>query len=392
MKGATLIPYPLPSLTYAAGGNQSIPLRTLPKTIGGRVAHLVGINFDVQCVPTFSSGTIIVPEQNNCVSSMQIHDGTQMRFNAGGFNALRMFERIENGGQLVPEGDTLGATTVARNWNRFWSAGPLRFDGSPSDFAIPCAALESGEVRVTYSSLAGMDSNMTAFTATIQVQALLILLDEVRIPPFVERSQTNVSAADNILTGRSLIAYLALCDSSAFGSFAAGEVGTIQVDTGHYQLVPSIDAEALGRMYMAVFMQGPFSGNFGDQREATDLNPRYASPASATAVLQALSLGQAGDLQPIVCAPPGCRITKLPLVESALRVRWDGSQASGTILATRILEQNAAVVSTYAAKALNGLGIPDYKGRVKTLSKDDYRGPRPEFMPYVWPTHPPKAA
>ena len=380
MKHAQLIPYPLPSVAYAASGNATTTLRDLPKTLFGRIAHLAGISFEVSFPVTsgltLSSGTVTPFEAQNIVNRLEIFDGSVNRF-VGNFASLRMREAYENGGPARgPEFDAI-ATTEAAAFMRYWGAGPDRFAGS-SDFVIPCAALDNAEVRYGFGAITDLDANVTAVVATITPVAWLMLLDEVRIPPLYEVQGYTSGATDINLTGRALYANLALAENAAFGAISALDFANVQVDTGHGQVVPNVHAAILNQAYHALNASGQIVVVTGDARASTVDGPKEINPGTPTA-LQV----QAFRLSPVLWSARDQKITKLvAMADSALRVRWSGANTTGYVLSGRILEQNETAVAAMAARALNKLGRRDAGIKIKTLSKEPYKGPRSDFMPW----------
>lgn len=81
-------------------------------------------------------------------------------------------------------------------------------------------------------------------------------------------------------------------------------------------------------------------------------------------------------------SPTNQRITKQPLAESVARLRWDGSQGTATILIGRTLPQPPTVVAASLGKAIGRLNLKAKSPRIKTHSKEDYKGPLGEFMPW----------
>lgn len=380
-KGYQLVPYPLPSVTFAASGNATVTLRDLPKMLYGRIAHLAAITFEmsfpVTTGLTLSSGTATPFELQNLVNRLEIFDGTTNRF-IGDFASLRFREAFENRGNvLAPEPDAV-ATTEAATFMRTWHVGPQGFEGAPSDFLLPCGALENGEIRMGFGAITDIDANVTAVVCTISPTAWLVPLDEIRVPPVYEWTRVAAGAADVNLTGRALYAYLGISENNAFGALTSLDHANVQVDTGTGQVVPNIHAAILSNAYLALQACGSLAIVVGDQRAATADSAKEVNPATPTA-LQASSL----RLTPVLWAQPNQRITKLvALAESVLRVRWSGANTTGTIHAGRILEQTEPAISVMAGKALGRLGLANRGIKVKTLSKEAYRGPRPEFMPF----------
>lgn len=379
MRGAMLIPIVLKTLTYSASGSDTVQLNTLPKQWMGRLAHLAKITFDCTLTPTYSSGTGSVVGTNNIITRLEVYDGSFLRFQ-GGFNTLRQFERLESGGVRVADPDTDTASASARFWRRTWHAGPPKFAGGISDFALPCGMLENGELRVTYGALTDIDANCTAATGSVKIVAWVVLYDELHIPPAYERTTYAPGAADFNVTGRSLYAFLGMGNSSAWDAIAAGDFGNVTVDLGQGQLVNSLDAEILCASYNDDFGVGEFGGLQGEPRATADDNTKQANRASPTAIV-----GQTADHNPVLWSGPGARITKLHKAESVLRIRWDGSQASAFLAVGRFLEQPPTVIAQRVAESLGKLALRDSGTAVNVLKKPTdgvFKAPVADYMPY----------
>ncbi len=387
MRTAQLIPYPLPSILTAVSGSAVTTLRDLPKTFMGRIAHLAGISFEVSFAVTTglttSSGTVAPHALQNVVTRLEIFDGNYNRF-VGSFASLRFREFLENSGRnLTPDPDAV-ATTEAAAFTRMWWAGPPQFEGSPSDFVIPCGALENGEIRYGFGALTDVDANCTACIATITPIAWLMLLDEVRIPPAYEWNQYVAGASDINLNGRALYTSLSLFNSTALDAITALDFANVEVNTGAGAVVPNVHAAALGYAFFAQNKTGSVSFVTGDVRAATSDAAKNINAGTPTALEVAVK-----RCAPILWSTEGTRITKVvAMAESVLRVKWTGANGSGTVvMAGRILEQPESVVAALAAKALGRLGLKDKGIKIKTLSKKPYVGPRPEFMPFSVKVH-----
>ncbi len=378
MKAFQLVPYSLPAITWAAGGSATHTLRDVPKSLFGRICHVHSITWEVDVDPTFTTAPTVIG-LNNVVSDLQIFDGSFNRFSGGGFNLLRVFEALENGKLSHPEPDTNSASTNNFYFARTWHCGPRHLAGAPSDFLYPGAALENGEIKYRFGALTDISADTTAATVAIRAIVWLAVLDELRIPPALERMAYTAGAADLNLTGRAMYLYMAMLNSASVDAITAGDFGAMTVDTGAGQLISAIDAEELGRAYHSQMDSGQFTVVQGEQRASTDDNPVIKNGGTPTALVAATAA-----IQPLVWCPPGTRLSKVPAVaDSVCRVRWNGSQASGAIAATRVLEQSQTAMATVAARALNRLGLRDRGTKVKTLSKAPYTGPRPDFMPYA---------
>jgi hypothetical protein len=370
-------PLPSQSATLSANtGNTTVRLRDLPVTVGARLVHVVGFHFEIDLDPTYTAVPTVIGH-NNIFKSIEVNDGTQVRFQGNG-NDLRFFERLEQGGHPVAEALTGNATTNNRYWSRTFYFGPPSMAGFPTDFAYPCAALDTGEIKITWGNLTDISADTTAATVVVTVTAICVLLDKVRIPPFYERRVYNLSGSDTPLTGRALFAYLSLANSTSYDAFTAGDIAQVNFDSGTAQIVPGVQAAVLWKLYNRDFARGEFQGIAGDPRSATlDVNTRTLNLGTPTAA-QAAAL----DQQPIVWCPPGTRLTKIhATVESSARLRWSGTNGAGTLAhAGRFLEQTPPVLANIAAKALQRLGR---NGKLELdLLQGGSPGPFAAFLPY----------
>jgi len=379
MKNFQSVLVSLPSLTYAAGGQSVIRLRDLPTRINGRIAHLKALHFAFDVDPTFTTAPTVVGH-NAIINRLTFNDGMQIRFSQSG-NALRQFERYENGGNRVMEALTSGATTVNRHFHRTFYLGPPNMAGAPTDFVYPCGALLDGDVTINWGALTDVSADCTALTVTGRVTAELILLDEIRIPPFYERQVYTLSGSDSPITGEALVAFLALANSASWDAFTTGDVASLTVDTGSFSPVQNVDARSVGKLYNASWGNGSLDGIIGDLEAATDTQERIVNLGTATAFA-----AQANDLQPVLWIPRGGRISKISAyVASSMRLRWGGANGSGTLaLVGRFLPQNASVVDAIARRALSAIGGRAGSAKIKTLEDKAYSGPYTAFMPWAF--------
>lgn len=376
MKNFQLVPFVMRSPTFAASGQDVLPLDVLPNTGLGRIAHLAGFSFRCVVTPTFTTAPTIVG-LNNIVRRLEFNDGAQPRFQ-GGFNYLRLFEMLENGKLRIPDPDTNSGSTNGFYFSRYLPMGPWGFEGDPTDFLLPCAALKTGKLEFNWGALTDISADTTAVTVSIQVTAWLAYLDrELRIPPFYERNSFQVSNADAQLPGRALYACGALLNSSSVDAITAGDFSQIIVGTGSGDL-PAVGVGTLTEAYRAQMGCGQITEVQGEPGAATDDNAKVKNSGTPTALV-----GADAVVQPWAWSPPGTRISKLALMaESSLRVRWpSGSQATAVVLYGRFVAQPPNAKAVLGAKALTNLGMRDTEGGVATLSKKDYKGPREEFLP-----------
>lgn len=375
MEGFQTIPYPLQSVTFAAGQRANVPLRGLPAELLGRIAHVIGYSFECIINPAFTTAPTVVG-QNNVVARLELFDGQQVRF-SGSFNDLRMFERLESGSELTAESPTTGTTGQTRSWERTLMNGPPRLLGAPTDYAFPCASLENGELRFVFGALTDISADCTAMTGTINVTAHIVLMDKLRIPPYLERIPFIASGKDYQIPGKALYGFIGLCNSTSFDAFTVDDIRTVTIDTGKGQIVPGVDAAILYKKYNKEMDRGRVGGLYGDPRAATDIGPRDINYGTVTALLN-----QVADQQPLLSMPVDGRITKIICdVESNLRIRWSGANGAGTVIhVTRYMEQPASVQAVIAMKALQRLGRQGSVPTVATLTGGN-PGPKLQYLP-----------
>lgn len=379
MKGTGLIPYPLRAVNWAASGNDNLALNGLPKLVLGKIAHLAHFTFDCTVTPTLSSGNMTRYEQQNIVTGLDFFDGFGMRF-SGNFFTLRYREIIENGGKILcPDPQTL-ATTEAGNVRRLLSVGPTNFQGSPTDFLLPCAALENAELRFRFPALTGLTANCTAATVSIRPTAWLALLDkEIRVPPYYTWMNYTAGSADYTIQGRALYAYLAVMESAtAMSAIAAGEFASFSLDSGTGS-IPTMDAASLAQAYLQHNGTAEIGQIMGEPRNAQDVILREVNPGTITA------LGATpAQVQMLAWQLRNPRLTKIPLLaESGLRTKWTGTNTAAAFMAGRFEAQSSNAAAAIGAKALAALGLRQKYTKIKTLSKKAYTGDRPDFMPWA---------
>lgn len=369
---AQMIPVPLRSLTFSAGGRDSIDLSVLPPTIQGRIAHVSKITFNVQVAPTFSAGTITPASVQNLVANLAVFDGVRQLFN-GSFASLRAFEALEQGGLFAPEPDSL-TTGNTFFFERVFNAGPRLFSAE-EDFLMPAANFRGGRIDVSYAAALtalGSGLTITACTATIQPVAWMVLQDEIRLPPFVERFE-GVLNNNQPLTGEALYAFLGAARTSAFGAFTAGDVANATIYAAGFTTAPVV-ANALTRAYQDSMRTGPITPVVGDPGSANDTGAKLPN---GTAIQTAASY-----VQPLIWSPTNTRITKLNYwAQPSLSVQWSGNASSLYALATRLLPRDAQRGQQYSALAEAALGVKVKAGKIRTDSKAPYNGPRAPYMP-----------
>lgn len=371
--------WPLQSKTYVAGGVDTIPLRDIPPTLFGRIVHVAGIDYDVVMTPTYTTAPTVIGT-NNLVQACDIWDGQKYVFQ-GGFNEARVLDYLQNGKLRIPDPDADTASDTARYFRRSVKWGPPQLHGGldhgGTDYVYPAAALANGEVRLTYGALTDISADTTACTGTIFPYAKLVLLDEIRIPPAYSFGNYQSGAADFYIQGKALWENLALCDDAAMSAIEVNEYATINCDLGFGDIVPGVRASALNAAFHDAMQAGHITTLTGQSVAASDDNAKGVNAASPTALT-----GASAIVQPVLFASRSEKLTKLPLASSSARVRWTGSSTASYVLMGRVLAQPPAVVGAIVTKALQVLGRSETDIRIKTDSKDPYKGPLTEFMPW----------
>ena len=376
MEANQTVNYILPSQTFSASQTNVQPLNILPKQyLNNRLAHLIAIVASGTVTPTFTTAPTIVGT-NNFVNRFDFFDGSIYRFQ-GGFNHLRMRERLHSGGVRIADPDTNTASTSSRYVNRILHMGPPQLAAAPSDFAVPTGMFANGTLTITWGALTDLSADTAAATGSIRLIAKLGLFDELRIPPACQFQNLALNASDNNISGRALYLAMALLNSSSFDAISAGDFGNVTLDFGFGQLVPAINAKDLTNSYLDDFNRGDLSTILGEPAGSTDINGKVVNHASPTAITSVPA-----DLQPILWMPPAGRLSKAFSAETLARLKWDGSQTSGVLLYERILAQEGPTVGALASKALAGTGLSVKALAIKTTSKKEYRGPYGAYMPW----------
>lgn len=372
--------FPLRAPTIAAGASDTLGLDSIPTREFNRIAHVVGFLFSARITPTFTTAPTVFG-LNNLVSRMTFNDGEQTRFD-GSFNSLRLHGLLASGRNLQPDPDTNTGTGNAFYFRRFLPMGPKQFSGRESDFMVPAAMMRNGSIQMNFGALTSISADTTAYTASIEVSAVLAYLDnEVRVPPIVEWNSFTFGSSDYLLNGRALYAHLGIQAGSltTVTALTAGQVGNVTVDLGNGS-TQAVSAQSLTALAHEALQSGKITELQGDPGAATDDNGKEVNAGTPTALQSA-----AANLQPVVVSGEGSRITKLwAETESGLRVRWSGGLTSGLIHSCRLLPTSATSRAAMAAKALTELRLRPSSGvKVKTLSKADYNGPRVDYFPHA---------
>lgn len=376
MKSGHAYPWNLPSKTIAAGQNDVIEGKLLPKMLFGGIAHVDNFQVRSEFAPTYTTAPT-TNGNNGLYARFDFFDGTVNRF-TGGFKELRASERMMAGQAINADADTDTASTATRVLRRTLHMGPVNYAGAPSDFLYPCGALDNAEIRMQVGALTDLSADTTALTGTTNVEGKLQLLPaEVRIPPVWERKTLSATGADAQLQGRALFDYIAITDTD-YSTLAAGEIGTVNVDLGEGLVVPGVNARDLNAMYLADRMTGDFGLVQGEPAAAGDDNVKQVNHASPTAIV-----GSTADLQPILWSGKDALINKRPMAGSSARVFWSGTDTAVIIHTGKFLPQSKPAIGAMIAKAFAKLPFSPKNARIKTLSKDGFNSPFVEFMPWV---------
>jgi len=353
------------------------------RIIDNRYAHLLGFMIELKLTPTFTTAPTLVGN-HACISDIEFSDGQDVLFKGDG-NALRMFERLENGGNRI--GDVLAQTsTNPRFMRKFLMLGPTSLDGNPTDFARPAAEFVNGYLKLTCSALTDISADTTVATLTADVAAIMAPYDELKFPAKYQRKVDANTGTGMKITGEAAYAFLAAVKNSTYGSFVSNDFGRVTVRTGRNRVVANVDAEVLAAVYNGQFARGSLDQVQGEPRDATyDVNARQVNQATPTA----LAAGTP-DLQPVLWMPPSSRLSKLTArVSEQLIVDYAGSLAATAFwLSGRFLPHQPDSVDQRARKVAATLDISGGKPTAKTLSK---KGVRASPMAKYW-TYSMKAA
>lgn len=366
--------HPLRSPTYSVGGQDAISFEGMPTRIFGRIAHMIGLMIQYSVTGTASTAPTVVG-QHSVIRSLVFYDGVNERANLSLFD-LRSFEILENGVLQLPDSPIIASAspTVV---TRYLPLGPQGFEGNPTDFAMPVAALKSGELRLNFGALTDWSADCSALTMnSFTISAILVPIDnELRLPPAFERRSFNYGTTEAMIQGKALYTTVAITkqDNTVF---TTGQLGTVSWDSGSGQ-APTLTTGQLTAIAQYFTLSTHVGQLTGDPVNAGQTGLRSVNATTPTALETA-----PGYMQSVVTSPEDSRITKL-IVEStaALRIRWSGSFATPKVLVGRILEQPLTAYGTIGSRASQALGLQVVTSRVKTLDKTAYRGPRELYMP-----------
>lgn len=351
-------------------------LNKLQEDLGKQHQHLIALVLELDLTTlTLSAGTVTPDELNLVLDRIEFNDGRQARF-VGTGKDLAALERYESGGRRFAEPITTasGSTMQLR---RVISVGPPRMAGSPTDFAIPNAMLQKGFLSVRFAAMTAVDAAVTAMVISYKVAAICIAMDELRIPPFVERKVVPVSADDTIM-GERLLLFGAYGNDTAWGAIAAADFAAMTVKTGKVEVLSGVDASLVNAAYNHDMAMGQVGGNVGDARSAGDLAAREINPGTPTA-LQA----SGAVIQPVVYCQPGGRITKVPArIARVLGLKYSGANTGSVFAMTSVLPQTPENVDDYASQCAEATG-EGLELKLKLTQGGKFRNADARYLPYA---------
>ncbi len=379
MRGYQTIPQQIESVALSglAASTVMTKLNKLQVSAGRQHLHLIGFVLEVDVTGlTTSSGTVTPDELNLLLGTVKFHDGNQVRAQIGGRD-LATFERYESGYKRVGDPITTASTSTMQ-LRRYFSVGPPRMAGSPGDFAIPCAMLDKGYIQVDFAAATTVEANITVFTANYKISAVCVAMDEIRIPPFLERKVVPVAADDQIVGERKVL-FSALGNSAAWDAITVGDFGVITLrNGGGIDLVPSVDAALLTHAYNWDMAAGQLGGVVGDARSAGDLATREINPGTPTA-LQA----SAAVIQPVTWMQPGGRLSKVTgRIRNSMQIKTSGAGATNVLALTSVLPQSPQLVAQFADEIRHKLGDPRLVLNIKLQKKGRFNENDARYMPY----------
>ncbi len=365
------IPFPLPAVNFAAGGRSTVDLSPIPAQMGGRAVLVAAITFDVQATPTLSSGSATPEELQGAVRNISIKDSVRTHFD-GSFASLRLFEALERGQLFAPEPDA-ALTGEAVNFQRTFSFPPPLMV-KPSDFFLSAAVLGQGSaIDFSFGALTDVDANCTALTMVISPVAWLVLADDAKLPPMLERKEQTITK-DVAVGAEAAYLFVGLCKSNAFAAFSAGDLANLSITASGIQ-TKQLHAAAFGRAYLEQMQVGAISQVQGEPRAATDDNGKIPNGTA----LQAAS----AKLQPLIWTPKAGKITKTAFLgRNELTIGWTGTATNAYGLMTRILKRTKEVEEQYLQVMSQKLGVTLKDPKIDTESKQDYvRGGFARYLP-----------
>lgn len=349
----------------------------LPLMLRNKVAHVIGFVTEIAATPTFTTAPNQLGFTSAFRSVVMVADGGRTAIDVSGLD-LRAIEAYENGGQIVhPLPDLNGGTGTLFTDARSIDLGPGNFVGNPSDYAMPCALLDTGTLQLEAPALTDISADTTAATVVQRTYAMIIAMDSIRIPPKMELRGYNTGGNTLELGERALYASLLMCSNAAHGLLTNGLIGNITLTDRRGPIFNGINASILGKQFNTQMAPGQFSIIQGEPRGTTDHNPKMINQATPTAVLAA-----AASYQPVLWSPNGSRLPKVE-AEGPIKLTWDGSQATAYIVVRRFIPRGEQEASDLATVAFNKLNLKFTGGRINTQDGQLFIDPnRIEYMPW----------
>ena len=382
MQSFQTTPLKLPTQQWVAGATLTFDLKGLKTKAGAAILHATSIDVEVALTSAYTTAPTNVG-QNAAINRVEVFDGERQLVINTGFNGLRVFERLMNGGIIMPDMILGGGTGNPRYIRRRIYFGPPQFAGSPTDFCTACAQLTNGgTVTVTCGALTDISADCTSASGPVNVTVNVVELYEVRICPWVEFGVKAITA-DDIITGRALYAFLALLDSTAFGPFTVGDLTAVTVSTGVKDMLSAVNVAALNAAYQADWMRGSIDTVMGEQRNVTyDVSPRQLNLTAPTAAEASVA-----NLQPLLSSGPGCRISKIAcIVPQNLTIQYTGSGTTTLAAYVRIRPLSASalaitgdrIFSALETKRAGALELRLLSGK----NPAEYKGPLSDYLPH----------
>lgn len=381
MQSAQLYPYLIEEATLTIGAarvKRIVNLKEkLPPMLRNKVPHLVGFIHEIDCLPTFTTAPVVVGMTAMLRSLVMTADGGRTMVDVTGLD-LRAIEAYENSGNLVhPAPDLNSASTNHFVDARSTDMGPGSYLGNPSDWAFPCALLDTGSLTLEAPLLTDLSADTTVNTLIQRTFAMLIGLDSIRIPPKMELKTWNTGGSTLELSERALYHSLVMLNSAAHDAIAAGVFGAITVVDRRGPVFNGLHAAILNRMYNAQVAPGQLGIVQGEPRFTTDDNLKIVNGATPTALAAPVA-----TLQPVLWSPPGSRINKVE-AEGPIKVTWAGTQATAFFIGRRSLPRGEQEVIDLATVVCTKLNLKFAGARINTFDGQPFVNPdRIEYMPW----------
>jgi len=355
----------------------SLKEKLLPKVRGG-INHVFGFLIEQDLDPSFTTA----PTQLGAALALynlkvQAEKGHYM-FDGSGAD-LRAIEAYERGGPLLfPDGDLNGGTGTNFYSARYLSCtpgGPRGMSEGEEAFAIPAVLFDDAALQVQVGALTDVSADTTAATVVHRIYALCHGLDRVNIPPRVERKVWPCAGNERSLNDRARYLCAFMLNSTAHDAITAGDFSTFTADDRAGNFMAGVYATVLGRLYNAEKYQGQFGIIQGEPGAATDDNLKVVNGASPTAIASPTAA-----YQPLLWPVENQGIDNIE-IEGPLTFRWSGSQATGSLITTRLLPRSRDEVKELGTRLTKSLSI-EMQDFVPSGGKGREMD-NPEYSPWV---------